>query len=435
MRARQLWFTAPGAVELREAEIGAPNEDAGELLVEAELCGVSAGTESLLWRGEFPEGLLLDESLPALKRSADYPCPYGYAMAGRAAGRDNRVLAFAPHGDRAVVQKGAWFDLPGGWEAERGILLPNTETALNLVLDAAPRMGERIVVFGLGVVGLITLMMLSEFPLERLVGVDPAASRRERAGEALGWMGVGGGSGGWADSGLRGAGEGAGKGAGSQGAGEGAGLGVSGRGAGGEAGLGAGQGAGGADARVSCAGGVGRSAGEGAGEGSGAGAGLGACLEEEAVLGVGGRGVGGRGAGEVLLLHPEELAGDSGFGEFDGVVEVSGRPEALGAALGAAGYDGRIVVGSWYGGKTVNLDLGLTFHRRRLRIVSSQVSTIAPGYRGRWDYRRRMTAAISWLDKNGATSWVTHRIPLENAQTAYEMLDAGADHFQIALEP
>ena len=378
MRARQLWFTAPGAVELREAEIGAPNEDAGELLVEAELCGVSAGTESLLWRGEFPEGLLLDESLPALKRPADYPCPYGYAMAGRAAGRDNRVLAFAPHGDRAVVQKGAWFDLPGGWEAERGILLPNTETALNLVLDAAPRMGERIVVFGLGVVGLITLMMLSEFPLERLVGVDPAASRRKRAGEALGWMGVGGGSG-WADSGLRRAGEGAGKGAGSHG--------------------------------------------EGAGREGGAG------------LGAGARGVGGRGAGEVLLLHPEELAGDSGFGEFDGVVEVSGRPEALGAALGAAGYDGRIVVGSWYGGKTVNLDLGLTFHRRRLRIVSSQVSTIAPGYRGRWDYRRRMTSAISWLDKNGATSWVTHRIPLENAQTAYEMLDAGANHFQIALEP
>ena len=402
MRARQLWFTAPGAVELREAEIGAPNEDAGELLVEAELCGVSAGTESLLWRGEFPEGLLLDESLPALKRPADYPCPYGYAMAGRAAGRDNRVLAFAPHGDRAVVQKGAWFDLPGGWEAERGILLPNTETALNLVLDAAPRMGERIVVFGLGVVGLITLMMLSEFPLERLVGVDPAASRRERAGEALevvphvgnhivvsrreragealGRMEAGGG---WGDSGLRAAGEGAGRGAGFQGAGEGAGRGVSGRGPGEEA----------------------------------------------------GRGVSGRGPGEVLLLHPEELAGDSGFGEFDGVVEVSGRPEALGAALGAAGYDGRIVVGSWYGGKTVNLDLGLTFHRRRLRIVSSQVSTIAPGYRGRWDYRRRMTAAISWLDKNGATSWVTHRIPLENAQTAYEMLDAGADHFQIALEP
>lgn len=342
MRARQLWFTAPGAVELREAEIGAPNEDAGELLVEAELCGVSAGTESLLWRGEFPEGLLLDESLPALKRPADYPCPYGYAMAGRVAGRDNRVLAFAPHGDRAVVQKGACFDLPGGWEAERGILLPNTETALNLVLDAAPRMGERIVVFGLGVVGLITLMMLSEFPLERLVGVDPAASRRERAGEAL-----------------------------------------------------------------------------------------------EVVPHVGNHIAASRreGPGEVLLLHPEELAGDSGFGEFDGVVEVSGRPEALGAALGAAGYDGRIVVGSWYGGKTVNLDLGLTFHRRRLRIVSSQVSTIAPGYRGRWDYRRRMTAAISWLDKNGATSWVTHRIPLENAQTAYEMLDAGADHFQIVLEP
>ena len=337
MRARQLWFTAPGAVEIREVEIGAPDEKAGEVLVKADLCGVSAGTESLLWRGEFPDSLLLDESLPALKRPADYPCSYGYSIAGRVPGRDNRVLAFAPHADRAVVEKGAWFDLPEGWEAERGILLPNAETALNLVLDAAPRMGERMVVFGLGAVGLMTLMMLSDFPLGRLVGVDPRASRRERAREVT--------------------------------------------------------------ARASRAGDA------------------------------------GGGAGELRLLHPEELAEDAGFGEFDGVVEASGRPEALGAALGASGYDGRIVVGSWYGSKAVNLDLGLTFHRRRLRIVSSQVSTIAPGYRGRWNYRRRMKTAMDWLGKNGRTSWITHRIPLANAQAAYELLDGTADYFQIALEP
>ena len=337
MRARQLWFTAPGAVEIRDVEIGAPDEKAGEVLVKADLCGVSAGTESLLWRGEFPDSLLLDESLPALKRPADYPCSYGYSMAGRVPGRDNRVLAFAPHADRAVVEKGAWFDLPEGWEAERGILLPNAETALNLVLDAAPRMGERMVVFGLGAVGLMTLMMLSDFPLGRLVGVDPRSSRRERAREAI--------------------------------------------------------------TRASRAGDV------------------------------------GGGAGDLRLLHPEQLAEDGGFGEFDGVVEASGRPEALGAALGAAGYDGRIVVGSWYGSKTVNLDLGLTFHRRRLRIVSSQVSTIAPGYRGRWNYRRRMKVAMDWLGKNGRASWITHRIPLANAQAAYELLDGTADYFQIALEP
>ena len=354
MRARQLWFTAPGAVELREVEIGAPDEKAGQVLVEADLCGVSAGTESLLWRGEFPDSLLLDESLPALKRPADYPCPYGYSMAGRVPGRDNRVLAFAPHADRAVVEKGAWFDLPEGWEAERGILLPNAETALNLVLDAAPRMGERMVVFGLGAVGLMTLMMLSDFPLERLVGVDPKASRRERAREAL--------------------------------------------------------------TRASQAGEVGAARVDPA------------APAAPAVLR-------GGGAGELRLLHPDELAGDAGFGDFDGVVEASGRPEALGAALEASGYDGRIVVGSWYGSKAVNLDLGLTFHRRRLRIVSSQVSTIAPGRRGRWNYRRRMKAAMDWLGKNGRASWITHRIPLANAQAAYELLDGTADYFQIALEP
>ena len=46
----------------------------------------------------------------------------------------------------------------------------------------------------------------------------------------------------------------------------------------------------------------------------------------------------------------------------------------------------RCVVCSWYGTKPVQLTLGGAFHRRRLRIVSSQVSTIDAALQPRWTH-------------------------------------------------
>src|SRR5690606_8456173 len=58
---------------------------------------------------------------------------------------------------------------------------PQVETALGLALDAAPLIGERAIVFGLGVVGLLVARLLADFPLARLAAVDPLAWRREQA--------------------------------------------------------------------------------------------------------------------------------------------------------------------------------------------------------------------------------------------------------------
>jgi len=56
-----------------------------------------------------------------------------------------------------------------------------------------------------------------------------------------------------------------------------------------------------------------------------------------------------------------------------------------------------VVEMSWYGDRTVPLELGAAFHARRLSIVSSQVGRIAPAQRSRWDYRRRMQLALTLL--------------------------------------
>ena len=120
---------------------------------------------------------------------------------------------------------------------------------------------------------------------------------------------------------------------------------------------------------------------------------------------------------------------------YDLTLELSGNPDALKSSLKHAAYDGRIVAGSWYGNKPVSLDLGSQFHRKRLRIISSQVSTISPALRGRWDYTRRLHTAVKWLAVNQKSSWITHKIPFKKAPEAYEIISRpGGEYLQVILD-
>jgi threonine dehydrogenase-like Zn-dependent dehydrogenase len=53
------------------------------------------------------------------------------------------------------------------------------ETAVNLVQDGAPILGEKVAVAGQGVVGLLTTALLAYFPLARLLTLDNLAIRQE----------------------------------------------------------------------------------------------------------------------------------------------------------------------------------------------------------------------------------------------------------------
>ncbi|MFC7233852.1 zinc-dependent alcohol dehydrogenase [Halosegnis marinus] len=330
MEARTLYFAEPGRVERRTRPLAAP--DPGEVVVETTASGISAGSELLVYRGEVPDGMAVDATIDVLDGEFAYPLAYGYAAVGEvvaagdgtSVGVGRRVFAFHPHADRFRTGEDAVVPLPDGVGTEAATLLPSVETATNIALDAAPKVGERAVVFGAGAVGLCTIAVLADFPLERLVAVEPVAARRERA-LALG-----------------------------------------------------------ADAAVS----------------------------------------------------PEEFDGfpDATPAGADLAVELSGRPATLDDAIDAVGFDGRVVVGSWYGTKRSPVALGGCFHRDRISVESSQVSTVAPELRGRWTTDRRLDAALDRVARLDADRLLTHRVPFAEAEDAYRLLDEGADDaLQVVL--
>ena len=135
------------------------------------------------------------------------------------------------------------------------------------------------------------------------------------------------------------------------------------------------------------------------------------------------------GAFGVTAVTPDELPGVVGErteGRGAGlVVEASGSPSALAGGLDLLAHEGTALVLSWYGTKQVALPLGGAFHRRRLTLRSTQVSTIPAALAGRWDRARRRAAARALLAELPVAALATHEFPFERAAEAYAAVDRG----------
>lgn len=107
-----------------------------------------------------------------------------------------------------------------------------------------------------------------------------------------------------------------------------------------------------------------------------------------------------RRAGIAAALDVPFQVGLDGLAPADCLVNASAAPEALAAALAAAGMEARLVEVSWYGDRTVPLPLGEAFHSRRLRLIGSQVGMVAPAMRPRFDHRRRLGKAMDILARD-----------------------------------
>jgi len=131
--ARALFHTAPRCVEIRE--LPTPRPVAGEVLVRTLCSGISGGTERLVYRGEVPAELALDETIDALGGTFSYPFAYGYACVGEVAESGQPVFAFHPHQDVFAARADELIPLPPVDPAS-ATLFPLVETALQVTLDA-----------------------------------------------------------------------------------------------------------------------------------------------------------------------------------------------------------------------------------------------------------------------------------------------------------
>jgi len=81
----------------------------------------------------------------------------------------------------------------------------------------------------------------------------------------------------------------------------------------------------------------------------------------------------------------------------DLVIHASASAAGLATALSLAGMEATVLELSWYGTGEIPVPLGAGFHSRRLRLVSSQVGSVATSHRARWTHSARRAAALELL--------------------------------------
>lgn len=282
------WTVGPGWGEFRSEPL--PNPGEGEARVRTLWTGISRGTESHIARGSVPASER--ERMRAPFQGGDFPFPvkYGYLNVGIVeegppALRDRTVFSLFPHQSGFVAPVDALVPVPEAVPARRAALAGAVETAVNVLWDAAPAVGDRVVVVGAGMIGCAVARLAAGIPGSDVVVVDVDASKRAVV-EGLG-------------------------------------------------------------ARFALA-------------------------------------PGGVSAVDVPVA--------------DVVIEASGHGAGLQLALHLAPTDGEVVVASWYGGRTVPLELGGDFHSRRLTIRSSQVGAVATNRRSRRTTRERLALALELLE-------------------------------------
>lgn len=177
---KAFWFTAPGHGELREAPLPTPGPD--EAVLRTLFSGVSRGTERLVFEGRVPASEHIRMRAPLQEGAFGNPVKYGYcAVASIEAGPPDRigetVFCLAPHQDRIVAPLSLCATLPPGLPPRRAVLAANLETAVNVLWDARPLVGERALVVGAGAVGLLVARLLGQVPGVQVTITDPDATR------------------------------------------------------------------------------------------------------------------------------------------------------------------------------------------------------------------------------------------------------------------
>lgn len=170
--AKSLWYVKPGIAELRTERLAAPRP--GEARVATSFSAISRGTERLVANGEVPESEWTRMRAPLQAGDFPYPVKYGYSATGVVtSGSDaltgKNVFCLHPHQDHFQVAEPMLAVLPANVPLKRGTLAANMETALNAHWDAGTMPGDRVLVVGAGVVGLLTAHLAS-----RIAGADVA---------------------------------------------------------------------------------------------------------------------------------------------------------------------------------------------------------------------------------------------------------------------
>jgi threonine dehydrogenase-like Zn-dependent dehydrogenase len=110
---------------------------------------------------------------------------------------------------------------------------------------------------------------------------------------------------------------------------------------------------------------------------------------------------------------------------FDIIYHTTATEEGLQYGIDHLKEEGKLIELSWYGNKSVKINLGKEFHYKRLSIISSQVSVIPKMMRENHSYSSRKELAFKYLEDKSYDDLISHIIPFEETPSFFDKLRKG----------
>jgi threonine dehydrogenase-like Zn-dependent dehydrogenase len=132
---------------------------------------------------------------------------------------------------------------------------------------------------------------------------------------------------------------------------------------------------------------------------------------------------------DLLAVVDEQTQGRG----VDHAVHTSASSAGLQSCVDMCSHEGHVVEASWYGRDKTSIHLGGAFHRKRIRISSSQVSHIGSALSLRWNKKRRMQELLLLLPQLRPSKYITQRYPLAEAAHAFTCIAQDTNAIQIVL--
>ena len=181
-KTKSYWIDKKNKGYFKSGEILSINSN--EIVVKTLFSGISYGTEKLVYSGKVPKSQRNLMKCPYQEGDFGNDIKYGYINVGKVVDGDksylgNNIFSLYPHQDFYKIPSNEALIIPNKIPLSRCLLIPNLETAINAVWDTLPSAGDRILVIGAGIVGLLTAYLINKIPGVNLFIVDKDSSKRK----------------------------------------------------------------------------------------------------------------------------------------------------------------------------------------------------------------------------------------------------------------
>ena len=183
-KTKSYWVDKKNKGYFKSGKISSINS--GELIVKTLFSGISYGTEKLVHSGKVPNSQKNLMKCPYQEGDFGNDIKYGYINVGKVVDGDksylgSNIFSLYPHQDFYKIPYNEVLIIPDKIPLTRCLLIPNLETAINAIWDTLPSAGDRILVIGAGIVGLLTAYLINKIPGVNLFIVDKDSSKSKIA--------------------------------------------------------------------------------------------------------------------------------------------------------------------------------------------------------------------------------------------------------------